>query len=121
MTQYRIVATGIAVAASFMLQACYTTPPPPTTAPTRSISERFEASWQAARGAASDVSVRITQEDRPSGTLRGNVGSSNVLITVVPQADQTIQVGFSVTGGDASQDANLKEHLTRAYQRRMGR
>jgi hypothetical protein len=67
------------------------------------------------------VSVRITQEDRTSGTLRGEQGSSNVSITVVPQADQTIQVGFSVTGGDASSDANLKDHLTRAYQRRMGR
>ena len=85
------------------------------------MQERFEQSWQAARGAASDAGVRITSEDRPSGTLRGEQGSSSVSITVIPQADQTIQVGFSVTGGAASQDANLKEHLTRAYQRRMGR
>jgi hypothetical protein len=85
------------------------------------MQERFEQSWQAARGAAGDAGVRVTQEDRGSGTLRGNAGPSNVLITVVPQADQTIQVGFSVTGGAASEDANLKEHLTRAYQRRMGR
>jgi hypothetical protein len=85
------------------------------------MSERFEQSWQAARGAASDVRVRVTSEDRPSGTLRGNSGSSNVVITVVPQADQTIQVGFSVTGGSTSQDAKLKESLTTAYRRRMGR
>jgi hypothetical protein len=85
------------------------------------MQERFEASWQAARGAAFDAGVRITAEDRPSGTLRGESGSSSVSITVVPQADQTIQVGFAVTGGTASQDSNLKEHLTRAYQRRMGR
>jgi hypothetical protein len=67
------------------------------------------------------VGVRITDEDRPGGTLRGQQGSSNVSITVVTQADATIQVGFSVTGGGASQDANLKEQLTRAYQKRMGR
>ena len=76
---------------------------------------------QAARGAADDVSVRITSEDRSSGTLRGEQGASKVVITVITQADASIQVGFSVTGGGSPQDANLKEHLTRAYQRRMGR
>jgi hypothetical protein len=44
-----------------------------------------------------------------------------VAITVITQADASIQVGFAVSGGGASQDKNLKEHLTRAYQRRMGR
>jgi organic radical activating enzyme len=86
------------------------------------MEQRFEKSWQAARGAAVDAGVRLTTEDRGTGTLRGAVGSSEVSITVVPQqVDQTIQVGFSVTGGEPSQDANLKEHLTHAYQRRMGR
>jgi len=122
MTNFRTVASGIAIVASLILQGCYTGPAPaPVTIPGRPMSERFEQSWQAARGAAADVGVRITTEDRSSGTLRGDQGSSNVSITVVPQADQTIQVGISVTGGGASQDANLKEHLTRAYQRRMGR
>lgn len=113
MTNFRTVASGIAVAAAFMLQGCYTTPTYVPAPP--SIPERFEASWQAARGAASDVGVRVTYEDRPSGTLRGEKGSSSVSITVVTQADGSIHVGFT------SQDANLKEQLTRAYQRRMGR
>ena len=120
MTNFRIFAGGIAVAAVLMLQGCYTAPTP-VKVPGRPMSERFEQSWQAARGAAFDAGVRITSEDRPSGTLSGENGSSNVLITVVPQNDQTIQVGFAVTGGATSSDANLKEHLTRAYQRRMGR
>jgi hypothetical protein len=120
MTNIRVFAAGIAIAAGFMLQACYTAPAP-TPAPQRSMGERFEQSWQAARGAASDAGVVVTSEERSNGTLRGNHGSSNVTITVVTQADSTIQVGFSVAGGGASQDANLKEHLTRAYQRRMGR
>ena len=113
MTNFRTVASGIAVAAVFMLQGCYTTPTYVPAPP--SIPERFEASWQAARGAASDVGVRVTYEDRSSGTLRGEKGSSSVSITVVTQADGSIHVGFT------SQDANLKEQLTRAYQRRMGR
>ena len=120
MTNFRILAGGITVAAVLMLQGCYTAPTP-VTVPGRPMSERFEKSWQAARGAAFDAGFRITTEDRASGTLRGENGPSNVSITVVPQADQTIQVGFAVTGGTTSTDANLKEHLTRAYQRRMGR
>ncbi len=121
MTNFRTLANGFALAALFILEGCYTTPPTPTTVPGRPMSERFEQSWQAARGAASDASVRVTYEDRASGTMRGEQGASKVAITVIPQPDETIQVGFAVTGGTASQDANLKEHLTRAYQRRMGR
>jgi len=120
MTNFRKVASGITVAAALLVQGCYTAPTT-VSVPQRSIGERFEQSWQAARGAASDVGVKLTTEDRPSGTLRGTQGSSNVVITVVTQADSTIQVGFSVTGGGTSQDANVKDHLTRAYQRRMGR
>lgn len=120
MTNFRILAAGIAVAAGFMLQACYTAPAP-TPVPTRSIGERFEQSWQAARGAASDAGVRVTSEDRSNGTIRGDQGSSTVAITVITQADASIQVGFAVNGGGASQDKNVKDHLTRAYQRRMGR
>jgi hypothetical protein len=119
MTNYKTIASG-AVAAAFLLQGCYTAPTA-VPAPQRSISERFEASWQAARGAASDVGVRVTSEDRSSGTLRGEHGSSIVVITVVTQADASIQVGFSVNGGGSPQDSNLKDHLTRSYQRRMGR
>ena len=112
---------GVAVAAALLLLGCYTEPTPVPVPQTRSVSERFEQSWQAARAAAADVGVRVTGEDRSNGTLRGEQGSSNVLITVITQPDTSIQVGFSVTGGGSPQDANLKEHLTRAYQRRMGR
>jgi hypothetical protein len=120
MSSSRTVVAGITAAAMLMLQGCYTAPPP-SPPPPRPMSERFEQSWQAAKGAAYDANVRVTQEDRQSGTLRGEQGASKVVITVVPQADQTIQVGFSVTGGDSYQDNNLKENLTNAYRRRMGR
>ena len=119
MTNYRSAAGVLVIV--LMVQGCYTAPAP-VSVPGRSMEQRFEKSWQAARGAAADAGVRVTAEDRGTGTLRGTVGASSVSITVVPQqVDQTIQVGFSVTGGDALQDANLKEHLTHAYQRRMGR
>ncbi len=120
MTNFRNLCSGLVVTAVFALHGCYTAPTP-VPVPQRSISGRFEQSWQAARGAADDAGVRITSEDRSRGTLRGEQGASNVVITVITQADASIQVGFSVTGGGSPQDANLKEHLTRAYQRRMGR
>jgi hypothetical protein len=104
-----------------MLQGCYTAPaytPVPTS---RSLPEKFEQSWQAARAAAFDEGVRVTYEDRPSGTLRGDKGSSNVSITVVTQADGSIHVGFSATGPSSQEAASLQDRLTRAYQRRMGR
>jgi hypothetical protein len=120
MTDFRIVASGIVLAAAFMLSACYTEPTP-VHVPGPSLAERFEKSWQAAKAAAFDSGVRLTYENRPSGTLRGDQGSSNVLITVITQADSTIQVGFSVTGGSSGQDASLQQNLTHAYQKRMGR
>jgi hypothetical protein len=121
MTNYRILAGGMAVVAGIVLQGCYAAPAPVPVPAQRSISERFEQSWQAARGAASDANVRVTAEDRSSGTIRGEQGASKVTITVITQADASIQVGFAVNGGGASQDGNLKDHLTRSYQRRMGR
>ena len=119
MPNFRTVATGIAAAAG-MLQGCYTYPAYVAVPVSSSVPARFDASWQAARAAASDEGVRITYEDRPSGTLRGDKGSSSVLITVVTQADESIRVAFSVTGA-SSQDASLQDRLTSAYQRRMGR
>ncbi|HEU5135742.1 MAG TPA: hypothetical protein VFU13_11405 [Steroidobacteraceae bacterium] len=121
MANFRTVCGGLAVAAAFLVQGCYTAPATVPVPAQRSLTERFEQSWQAARGAAADVGLRVTHEDRTTGTLRGDQGSSNASISVVTQADGTIHVGFAVTGGTATQDSNLKEHLTRAYQRRMGR
>lgn len=120
MLNFRTVATGIAAAAGLMLQGCYTYPAYVAVPVSSSVPARFDASWQAARAAASDEGVRITYEDRPSGTLRGDKGSSSVLITVVTQADGSIRVAFSVTG-PSSQDVSLQDRLTSAYQRRMGR
>ena len=120
MPDIRLLFCVIAIAAVCVLQGCYSAPTP-VSVPGRTVQERFEQSWQAARGAMSDSSVRVTSEDRSSGTIRGTMGSSTVVITVVPQPDESIQVGFSVTGGEAGTDANLKNLVTHAYQRRMGR
>ena len=104
-----------------MLQGCYTAPTYTAVPRSQSLPEKFEKSWQAARAAAYDEGVRVTYEDRSSGTLRGDKGTLNVSMTVVTQADGSIQVGISATGPSSQDAASLQDRLTSAYQRRMGR
>ena len=104
-----------------MLQGCYTGPAYVAVPTSQSLPQKFEKSWQAARAALYDEGVHVTYEDRASGTLRGDKGSSNVEITVITQADGSIHVGFSATGSSSQDAANLQDRVTRAYQRRMGR
>jgi len=106
------------VVAALALPGCATTPPPEKVVMS-SMQSRADASWQAARGAADDEGVHVTFEDRARGIVRGDKGPFSVLITVMPQADGSVRVEFSVTG-PSSQDG-LQDRLTRAYQRRMGR
>jgi hypothetical protein len=111
----------LAVLASVLaLQGCYTSPPYVPVPVRSSVPASFDASWQAARAAASDEGVRITSEDRSSGTLRGDKGPFSVLISVAAQADGSVRVGFTVTG-PVAQDPGLQDRLTSAYHRRMGR
>jgi hypothetical protein len=118
--RFKALPSGIAVAIAVatVLPGCYTEPAyvaVPVSAPAN-----FDSSWQAARGAAYDEGVRVTSEDRSSGTLRGQKGGSNVLITVGQQANGSVRVEFNVTG-PPSENPDLQNRLTRAYNRRMGR
>jgi hypothetical protein len=115
----RIVSIGCAVVAAVPLAGCYYPAPVYAPAPqTTSVPASFDASWQAARGAAADQGVQITDENRSSGTIRGTQGASEVTITVAQQADGSVRVGFNVKGPAGS---GLQERLTQSYNRRMGR
>ena len=120
MSGFKIVAFCIGAAIALGLAGCYPYPAYTPVPVASSAPPNFDASWQAARGAASDEGVRITYDDRSNGTMRGESGSSSVLITVARQADGSIHVAFTVTG-QPSGDTNLQDRLARAYQRRMGR
>src|SRR3974377_2021066 len=92
----RVVLTGFAVLGLFALAGCYYGP---TYVPVQSSKPAsFDASWQAARGAAYDEGVNVTSEDRASGVIRGDKGAFAVLITVAQQANGSVRVEFSVTG-----------------------
>jgi hypothetical protein len=80
----------------------------------------FERSWSAARNALQEQGVRITQEDRSTGTLRGDRSGIPVLALVNTQADGSVRVQFSTVGA-TSVDPQLIERISASYDRLMGR
>jgi len=79
---------------------------------------KFDRSWSAAQWAAQDEGVTITDVDRERGTIRGYRGSTNVTISVWQQADGSVRVGFNVRAPNGP-DAELADHLSHAFDRRM--
>ena len=88
----------------------YATAPPPT----------FDRSWAAARNAMLGQGVRITQEDRSTGTLRGTKSGIEVITLVHTQADGSVRVEFKTVGATAV-DPQLIERISADYDRSMGR
>jgi hypothetical protein len=80
----------------------------------------FDRSWTAARNALQEQGVRITQEDRSTGTLRGDRSGIPVLALVNTQADGSVRVQFSTVGA-TSVDPQLIERISASYDRLMGR
>jgi hypothetical protein len=80
----------------------------------------FDRSWAAARNAMLEEGVRITQEDRSTGTLRGDRSGIAVLALVRTQADGGVRVEFKTVGA-TSVDPQLIERISASYDRQMGR
>jgi hypothetical protein len=64
--------------------------------------------------------VRITQEDRSTGTLRGDRNGIAVVALVRTQADGSVRVQFNTVGA-TSVDPQLIERISSSYDRLMGR
>ena len=64
--------------------------------------------------------VRITQEERSTGTLRGDRNGIGVLALVRTQADGSVRVEFKTVGA-TSVDPQLIERISASYDRQMGR
>jgi len=104
------------VAAALSIAGCYYYGPSPYgPGPTS-----FDRSWEAARGAAYDEGVRITNEDRSRGVITGVRGDQDVTVNVFTQADGSVRVEFNARGPQGS-NSDLASRLSRAYDRRMGR
>jgi hypothetical protein len=87
-----------------------------TTAP----SNTFDRAWGASRNAMQEQGVRIVQEDRSTGTLRGNYSGIDVLALVRTQADGSVRVEFRTVGA-TTVDPQLIERISSSYDRLMGR
>jgi hypothetical protein len=90
----------------------YGTPPAPVSS--------YDSSWSAAVGAFEDQGVRITNEDRAAGIVRGTRDGIDVTANVRTQADGSVRVEFNTTGATA-RDPDLINRVSRSYDRRMGR
>jgi hypothetical protein len=100
------------------IYGCESSPPPPATyTPPPST---FDRAWSAAIGAAQDEGIRITSEDRVSGTIYGDRGQQQITIFVRTQADGNVRLEFTVRGPKDA-DPGLTTRISRAYDRRMGR
>jgi hypothetical protein len=108
---------AVVLAGVTALSGCVVYEPVPVAAPGPST---FERSWNAALASAQDEGVRISLEDRASGTIRGNRGEQEVTINVWTQADGSVRVEMSAKGPQGS-DPGLAGRISRAYDRRMGR
>jgi hypothetical protein len=80
----------------------------------------FDRSWSAARNAFLEQNVRVVQEDRSTGTLRGNYNGIDVLALLRTQADGSVRVEFR-TANATQVDPQLIERITSSYDRLMGR
>ena len=80
----------------------------------------FDRSWNAAVGALQDQGVRITNQDRSSGIVRGTRNGIDVTANVRTQADRRVRVEFN-TAGATAKDPELIDRITRSYNQRMGR
>ncbi len=87
-----------------------------TTAPTTT----FDRSWSAARNAMLEESVRIVEEERSTGTIRGDRNGIGVLALLRAQADGSVRVEFRTVGA-TTVDPQLIERISSAYDRLMGR
>jgi len=85
-----------------------------------SPTNTFDRSWAAARNAMLEEGVRINQEDRSTGTLRGDRNGIQVVANVRSQADGSVRVEFRTLGA-TTVDPQLIERISSSYDRQMGR
>ena len=77
LTRANFIGTLIYIAAAIILLSACEPKPAPYYAPTPST---FDRAWSAAINAAQDEGVRISFEDRVSGTIKGTRGQQEITI-----------------------------------------
>ena len=105
----------LAVTVALAFPACVEPEPEPVP-----VQSKFDRSFDAAVGAASDIGVEIHSADRNGGRIQGAKADVEVTIDVTRQPDGTVRVAFNAPGSTET-NPKLSERWYSAYQRRMGR
>ena len=79
----------------------------------------YDRSWNTALGVLQDAGVTLTRVDRANGLILGISNGTEVMTTVVTEADGTVRVQFDSKGSTKS-DLQLSNRFTQAYQQRFG-
>jgi hypothetical protein len=116
MTVRRVLALGLAASLTAGCTVYEVAPGVYASAPVST----FDRSWSAARDAMLEQGVRITQEDRAKGMLRGTREGIDVGALVYTQADGSVRVEFKTIGATRI-DPSLIERISASYDHRMGR
>jgi hypothetical protein len=112
--------SGVSLLVALVLGGCYYPYPPTPVATGPTLQQRFDQSWSAAKGAMGDQGVRIDEEDRGAGVIRGGREGIVITITLRTRADERIEVEFSESGATGN-DPDLVNRVAKSYHRRMGR
>jgi len=111
--------TAALLLVALVLGGCYYPyPAPVATGPT--LQQRFDQSWSATMGAMTDQGLRIEEQDRGAGVIRGSRNGIVITAEVRTGADERIEVEFSQSGATTN-DPDLMSRVSKSYHRRMGR
>lgn len=81
---------------------------------------KYDRAWHAALGGVQDAGITLRQADPASGLIRGDKAGIEVTVSVLRQADGSVQVRYDSRGATQN-DPQLGERFSQAYERRMGR
>ncbi|MBV1959694.1 MAG: hypothetical protein KUG53_03055 [Pseudomonadales bacterium] len=79
----------------------------------------FDRAWSGAHSAFSDQGVKITRSDRNTGIIHGSRDEILLTATINQRADGSVEVKFK-TSGKTSNDPDLINRVSQAYNRSMG-
>jgi hypothetical protein len=108
----------LVIAALLPFAGCVAPEPEPVPVPVP-VRSKFDRSFDAALGAATDAGVEVRSADRATGRIMGTKAGGEVTIDLVRQPDGRVKVEFNAPGSTESKP--LSERWFQAYERRMGR
>jgi hypothetical protein len=115
---YRMAASALLWLALGVLAACSSTAPgsPPGRVPDSMVG--YNRTFDIALGAMADQKMTISEQDRRSGRIVGELDGQTITTTLQPMQDGTLRVNF-VPQSDSADATALVQRLAASYNARM--